>query len=201
MTSFISERTAEYYLVPPFRALLASSYTHVLPFFYWKTREGNIQSRMDDFPSLLTACALFPRRPKIEGERVEMTVNEEVHIMSRLLLEAGIPTFLGFPRVQSLSDFASEFECLWFCSRSSKNSYSSHEIFPGMLRTPDSELLGPFRGGSGIQEYLVRNAARRTWYDLLYALSEVHSKYRDEVPRKNPFMFGPVYKPTYFLMW
>jgi hypothetical protein len=41
MTSFMSEHTAEFYLVPHFRDLLGAGYPHVLPFFYWKTREGN----------------------------------------------------------------------------------------------------------------------------------------------------------------
>jgi hypothetical protein len=50
MSSFISERTVEFYLVPRFKDLLGTRRSFVLPFFYWKTREGGILSRDDNFP-------------------------------------------------------------------------------------------------------------------------------------------------------
>jgi hypothetical protein len=201
MTSFMSEHTVEFYLVPRFRALLNTRYSHVLPFFYWKTREGNIMSRSDDFPALVSVCAMFPRRPKVHGERIEMTVNEEVYLMSEHLRQARIPTFLGFPHVNSLSEFASAFKCLWFSPNSKGNHYTRHEIALGKGATEGSTLFGPFKDGEEIHGYIEANATQQTWCSLLDVLFEVHSKISQEDLIRRRFLFGPPYKPVYFLMW
>jgi hypothetical protein len=201
MTSFMSEHTVELYLVPRFRALLNMRYTGVLPFFYWKRREGSILSHRDGFPALITACAMFPRRPKVMGEQIEMTVNEEVYLMSKHLREAGIPTFLGFPYVNALSEFATDFECLWFSPNSKDFRYTSHEISSGKGTAEYSTLFGPFKDEKEIHGYIEANAIRQTWCDLLDVLFEVHSKISQEDIIKHRFLFGPPYKPVYFLMW
>jgi hypothetical protein len=201
MTSFMSEHTVEFYLVPRFRALLNTRYSRVLPFFYWKTREGGVLSHRDDFPALVTACAMFPRRPKVHGEQIEMTVNEEVNLMSEHLREAGIPTFLGFPRVNSLSEFATDFECLWFSPNSKEIRYTYHEIPPGKGTTEHSALFGLFKNEKTIHEYIDANAKQQTWGNLLDVLFDVHSKISQEDIITSRFRFGPPYKPVYFLMW
>jgi hypothetical protein len=201
MSSFMSERTVEFYLVPRFRALLNTSYSRVLPFFYWKTRESSIMSRNDDFPALVTTCAMFPRRPKVYGERIEMTVNEEVYLMSEHLRQARIPTFLGFPRVNSLSEFATDFECLWFSPNSREISYTYHEIPLGEATTESPTLFGPFKDEKKIHEYIEANATQQTWRSLLDSLFEVHSKISHDDMIAGRFRFGPPYKPVYFVMW
>lgn len=201
MSSFTSEHTVEFYLVPRFRALLNIRYPHVLPFFYWKTREGSILSRSNDFPTLVTACAMFPRRPKVHGERIEMTVNEEVYVMSEHLQQAKIPTFLGFPRVDSLSEFATDFKCLWFSPNSKEIRYTFHEIPSGKGTTERSTLLGPFENEKKIHEYIEANATQQTWCSLLDLLFDVHSRMSHEDMIASRFRFGPPYKPVYFVMW
>jgi hypothetical protein len=201
MSSFISEHTVEFYLVPRFRALLNIRYSHVLPFFYWKTREGGILSHRDDFPALVAACAMFPRRPKVHDERIDMTVNEEVYLMSKHLQEAGIPTFLGFPCVASLSEFVTDFECLWFSPNSKEIRYTHHEISSGNGLTEHSALFGPFEDEEKIHGYIEANAKQQTWISLLDILFDVHSKISQEDIIANRFRFGPPYKPVYFLMW
>lgn len=201
MSSFMSEHTAEFYLVPRFRALLNSRYSHALPFFYWKTREGGNLSHRDDFPALVTACAMFPRRPKVHGEQIAMTVNSEVYLISKYLLEAGIPTFLGFPRVSSLSEFAADFECIWFSPNSTEIQYTSHEIPSGRTFTEHPALFGPFKDEEKIHGYIEANAKQQTWVRLLDLLFDVHSKISQEDMITSRFRFGPPYKPVYFLMW
>lgn len=200
MSSFISERTAEYYLVPRFRALLGTFYSHVLPFFYWKTREGGILSRRDNFPALVTTCAMFPRRPKVHGERVEMTVNEEVYLMAEHLQQVRIPTLLGFPYVDCLSEFATDFECLWFSPVTNARRYTYHEIASNGRQIEGSTLVGPF-DDEAIQEYIEANASPQKWSGLLELLFDVHSKISREEIVRSRFLFGPPYKPVYFIMW
>jgi len=201
MTSFMSEHTVEFYLVPRFRTLLNNRYSRVLPFFYWKTREGGILSRGDDFPSLVTVCAMFPRRPKVYGGRTEMTVNEEVYLMSEHLRQAKIPTFLGVPCVSSLSELAADFECLWFLPNLREASYTHHEILPRNGTSESSALFGPFEDEKAIHEYIADNATPQMWSSLLDQLFDVHSKISRESLIATRFRFGPPYKPVYFLMW
>jgi hypothetical protein len=158
-------------------------------------------SRSDDFPAQITVCAMFPRRPKVYGEQIEMTVNEEVYLMSEHLRQARIPTFLGFPNVSSLSEFAADFECLWFSPNSKNNQYTHHEIARDKGATEGSTLIGPFKDGKEIHGYIEANAAQQTWCRLLDALFEVHSKISQEDTIRRRFFFGPPYKPVYFLMW
>jgi hypothetical protein len=133
-------------------------------------------SRNDEFPALVTACAMFPRRPKVYGERIEMTVNEEVYLMSEHLRQARIPTFLGFPRVNSLSEFATDFDCLWFSPNSREIRYTHHDILRGEPTTECPTLFGPFKDEKKIHEYIKANATQQTWRSLLDSLFEVHSK-------------------------
>jgi|GEM_PF-4892072 hypothetical protein len=201
MSSFISERTAEFYLVPRFKSLLGARYSFVLPFFYWKTREGGILSRGDNFPKLVTACAMFPRRPKVLGQRIEMTVNEEVYLMSEHLQQARIPTFLGFPNVGALSEFATDFECFWFSPTSLGKRYTHHEMVSSHAPSAGSTLLGPFEDETTLCEYIEVNGIQQAWCSLLDSLFEVHSKISGEKIIANRFRFGPPYKPVYFVMW
>lgn len=201
MSSFISERTVEFYLIPRFKDLLGRRFSFVLPFFYWKTREGGILSRGDSFPKLVTACAMFPRRPKMLGQRIEMTVNEEVYLMSEHLQQARIPTFLGFPKVSALSEFATDFECLWFSPASRDKRYTHHDILQSDAPSEGSTLIGPFKDDGKIYEHIGVNAIQQTWCSLLDSLFEVHSKISQEETIANRFRFGPPYKPVYFVMW
>lgn len=130
-----------------------------------------------------------------------MTVNEEVYLMSERLRQVGIPTFLGFPNVSSLSEFASEFECLWYAPNSRNTHYSHHRMAPVMDTTEDCTLFGPFQDGKEIHAYIEANATKQTWCGLLDLLFDVHSKIIQEDIIRSRFLFGPPYKPVYFLMW
>jgi hypothetical protein len=201
MSSFVSERTVEFYLVPRFKALLSAKYSYVLPFFYWKTREGNALSHSDEFPTRVTTCAMFPRRPKVHGEHLAMTVNSEVYLMSEHLAEAGIPTFLGFPDVEAFSRFADDFKCLWFSPNSKRREYTLHQIGPKNGVMEGTTLIGPFESERAIHEHIEANAKQQTWCTLLDLLFEAHSKISQDDMIRTRFRFGPPYKPVYFVMW
>jgi hypothetical protein len=130
-----------------------------------------------------------------------MTVNEEVYLMSEHLQQARIPTFLGFPNVNALSELASDFECFWFSPTSRDRKYTHHEMFPSHAQCEGSTLLGPFEDGRTLCEYIEVNAIQQTWCSLLDSLFEVHTKISEEEIIANRFRFGPPYKPVYFVMW
>ena len=84
--SFISEHTAEYILVPNLLRRLTPHYQHIIPMFFWSTREGNTiaaRTMSDVTVRLLTA---FPRRPKIAAShpnRITMKVNQRLLAYAR----------------------------------------------------------------------------------------------------------------------
>jgi len=114
MSSFMSEHTAEFYLVPRLCDILRTRFSHVLPFFFWSTREGNSTAARTDMPDGFNVCALFARRPKIAGEQLAMTINREVHQTASALSMIDIPTFAGVPLVRSLWDMRHTNEIAWF---------------------------------------------------------------------------------------
>ncbi len=200
--SFISEHTAEYYLVPRFQTLLGIGFAHALPFYFWSTREGNLTSRAQDAADRFLLCALFPRRPKIDGAEILMTVNEEVLAMSAALSDRGIPSFLGIPLVHSIFELASDFECLWF-SFARPLSPLEYVVFPCEGRAPDRSLpILPLRNGQELCEAVRTTARSQKWAEAIETLRSV----RSGVPGDGNYFFyrrglyGPAYKPVYFLL-
>ncbi|MEH3174239.1 hypothetical protein POW79_19805, partial [Enterobacter quasiroggenkampii] len=80
-TSYISEHSAEYYLVPALKAILQEQYSHIAPVFPWISREfSNISKHLhkDDWFHVLV---MFPRRPKFNAYdncEVYVTINREL---------------------------------------------------------------------------------------------------------------------------
>ena len=115
--SFISEHTAEYILVPDLLRRLTPHYQHIIPMFFWSTREGNTiaaRTMSDVTVRLLTA---FPRRPKItvtHPDRITMKVNQRLLAYSRAGAEMGVPVIAGIPLVSSFRDLRPDSPCAWY---------------------------------------------------------------------------------------
>jgi hypothetical protein len=202
LASFISEHTVEYYLVPRFQTLLGVGFAHALPFYFWSTREGNLTSRAQDSADPILLCALFPRRPKIDGSEILMTVNEEVLAMSEALIDKGIPCFLGVPLVHSLLELAANFECRWF-SFARPLSHLEYLVFPCDARAPDPSLpILPLRNGQELCEAVRSTARSQKWVDTIETLRSVRSGVAGDANRffYGRGLYGPQYKPVYFLL-
>jgi hypothetical protein len=197
--SFMSEHTAEFYLVPRFITVLNTRFSSVLPFFFWSTREGNATSRRAFLPDPVRVCALFPRRPKLgDTGNVLMKVNLELFDLASGLSEAGIPVFAGIPLVSSLVELAQAFECNWYCLTASENPCADLEVeCDGGVEIRNGTLRGPLRQNE-VVEIVEARSQPTTWQDMLQTLRSVRNR---EVLGRYHFPFGPVYKPVYFTFW
>ena len=107
---FMSEHTAEFYLVP---ALLRASSTHgvqAFPFYFWSTREGNRVGVESGIGQGLRIAAIYPRRPKVRhagDDRVLIKFNHSLFVAAREGEALGLPVLAGVPLVSSLFDLLS----------------------------------------------------------------------------------------------
>jgi hypothetical protein len=201
MRSFISEHTVEFYLVPRFRQLLSVGYSHVLPFFFWKTREGSWRSRAEVFAGPVSVCAMFPRRPKIQELEITMKVNEEVSAMSTDLQRAGIPTFLGIPLVHSIAELATDFKCLWFSTDPIEGRHAEFEVVCNTEETRHSALDGPIENDWELCQRVKSRSKSRTWCEIADILHVIHGRMNEVDGYRYRYIYGPAYKPVYFVVW
>lgn len=106
LTSFMSERTAEYIILPHLTNILGQSFKSVTPIFYWATREGN-SNNIFSFSAPVKILSMYARRPKINTkmpECVYVKFNQLLFDRSQYLYENGIATIVGVPISQSLAD-------------------------------------------------------------------------------------------------
>jgi len=97
-TSYISEHSAEYYLVPALKRILDSEFEFVAPVFPWLSREFSKVSSSIHLDDKFHVLVMFPRRPKVTGNnrQVFVTINEELedfnsvgmNMVSQLSLDA-----------------------------------------------------------------------------------------------------------------
>src|ERR1019366_6021573 len=92
-TSYLSEHTIEYYLVPRFRQALAIEFTSTLGFFFWASREGSIASRSVCCQEPVRPVAVYRRRRKLGADRSIpiMKVNGELFRAAAEFRHVGFP--------------------------------------------------------------------------------------------------------------
>lgn len=64
-TSFMSEHTAEYALVPDLVAHLGKHFSNIVPVYFWTTREGAHVGRESIGKHTVRVVAAFARRSKV----------------------------------------------------------------------------------------------------------------------------------------
>lgn len=187
-TSYISERSAEYYLVPALKNILQEQYNHVAPLFPWISREFSKISRQLHKDDIFHILVMFPRRPKIninDGKEIYITINDELVVFSRLGEENGVPVIAGCPRALNIWDLANCQSYAWLDL--AKSNYTEH-----LNPVKNMEKKGCLLEKNDILA-LVRKSAifnLENFKDFLLEAKEIQP-YR---------MFGSQYKPVYFLI-
>ena len=181
-TSFISEHSAEFVLVPSMKALLAKKFSIVVPIFPWLSREfGNQAKRTHGF-SEFYVLALFPRRPKISDEGdVLVTINSELSAYKEIALKWGITALAGCPNATILRALATCDECAWIDIDSSYDYLENINCLQGKRLTNEEVIASVLRGEVHTMESL-EEFIRETRYVLPAGF------------------FGMRYKPVYFLV-
>ncbi len=124
---FISEHTAEYYLVPAIVHSMLAHNVQALPFYFWSYREGSrvgIESGLD---RNVRIAAIYPRRPKIRyagDDHVVIKFNQSLFKAAEEGTSLGIPVLAGAPIASSLFDLSEASSRMWF---SMNHTHCPHE--------------------------------------------------------------------------
>lgn len=203
-TSFISEHTAEFALVPEFARIAATRYRRVTPVFFWRTREGtSAASRPSARAQMgIRVVAVFARRPKVlvSGQDfITMKINSQLLRDAGFWGARGMPTFAGVPRASSLDDMCVGVECSWFYLRDvgpAADEFVSLRVEDGALHgLCPNRIDGPLGEGE-ILDHIARSTRPMAWVD---AVEVIKSTQRETETGRWPFGFAG-YKPVFFLL-
>jgi hypothetical protein len=197
-SSFISERSAEYILVPQFCELLNLTYKKVTPIYFWSTREGASHSKASFKNNKVLIVALYARRPKvpnINSEYIELKFNEELFSRSTYLNDNGIPVFGGAPLVTILDDFYIGAPCKWFNIMPAK-LYGDEYIYIRKTGEVEKSVKNVnVVSTSGIIEIIQNSAKEHTWETAINIIR--NNKDNNRISR---WFISGGYKPVYFIL-
>lgn len=201
--SFISEHTAEYILVPDLLRRLTPHYQHIIPMFFWSTREGNTIAARTMRDVTVRLLAVFPRRPKItiaHPDRITMKINQGLLAYSRAGAEMGVPVIAGIPLVSSFRDLRPDSPCAWYDLQALSSEEGDCHIEMAadgsvvaeipVRRTPSEPLTD-----SSIPALLAHSSS----YSWEHAIEILRSLRRSE-PESSGFPFFRGYRPFHFVL-
>ena len=203
-TSFMSEHTAEFILVPRLSQSLSQHWS-VIPLYFWRSREGSNIALECDYGQILKLLAMYARRPKINNpgdDSITVKVNDSLFKRAKYLNEYGIPTIFGIPRISSLFYFKLDCPCSWFIIVPPSSNFCnvefrldiSNNVVLGQL---PKELSGPL-SKKEIYEMIQHKARNMTFSEAIYILKE--REYGSNYAANSFPWFGPNDKPVYFLL-
>ncbi|MCA0992751.1 hypothetical protein [Pseudalkalibacillus hwajinpoensis] len=199
-TSFASERTLEYLLVPKLRALLSHEYK-VVPIYPWKQYEGN-NSGKSSFNSIsIKLFAFFPRRPKVKNpfsRDIEIKINYSLSITSKVLSEHNIPCIAGAPLISSLDELE-ESACMVLFNINGEELGDTYFL----IDKTNSEIIEKM--GSSLSQIIsedllldiIEGCPSMQWDEALKVMDIAKKEARLFDFNK---LYGPRYKPIYFVL-
>ena len=108
--SYISEHTAEYYLVPDLINILKEKYNFVSPLFPWVTRELSSISKKIHQNDKFHLLIMFPRRPKVLNSPdtdVYITINQYLFDFNNVAKSNQVPVIVGWPLAKNIWELPS----------------------------------------------------------------------------------------------
>ena len=195
VSSFISEHTAEFVIVPALTRLLETRFSRIQPFFFWRTREGSATAVASASRGARRVLVVYPRRPKV-GSRSEIWVkfNRELFEDAQYWLPDAVPVLAGVPCAGGMAEIHSRTMCLWFAldgndapedrvCRLVPTSGTASDVPSQARPLSDENLLS-----------LTLAAGQMTWIELV---DRIRSRPRQR--NGGPFYLGG-YKPIYFVL-
>ncbi len=190
-TSFISEHSAEFSLVPALKKILEGKFSCVVPLYPWANRETSKISKFVHKNDEFLIIAMFCRRPKISA-RVEkqicITMNYELEEIKKLGEKKGIPVIAGCPIATNFWELAKTKKCIFL---SIGHQLTRDYIVPimNLMNIKDTPILTTEK----IFE-LINNVCKN---QNVSSFEEFLTYVRIISPHP---IFGSRYKPVYFLL-
>lgn len=201
MTSFFSERTAEYSILPVVVAHLQQRFGAAVPMYYWASREGNTVAREVHDGRHVRMLALYARRPKSVTKRtMSGKLNAELFEFAHRAALHGVPTFAGFPVVRDVFELGEDFRTFWF---SLARDQARDVFFKIDLTRPDSAPIS--EDGSPIRTLeldalgdAASTATVLTWKAAMAAIRD--ARVTPRTTGGGAFWGGSVHNPVYLLV-
>lgn len=203
--SFISEHTAEYVLVPALARILSAKFAHVVPVYFWATREGNETARRSMDRQRVRLISVYARRPKVKEpaqNHILVKLNAQLFEFARRAAPLGIPVFAGVPLASSLASLGLDVQCSWLRLKPE----GTHDRDIEFSLTLDGVKCGDDHGcadwdGPLQPDQLVESVLDSTesvpWERAVENLKQIQSGVRNY--GRWPFFGG--YKPFYLLLF
>lgn len=135
-SSFISEHTAEYVLIPKLTNILKQKYKMVVPVFPWISREGNNLSQLIHNQDKFKIVGFYPRRPKISltDNKILIKINGEFLAGAEEASKINVPILAGCPIVKSFWDLNNDdLKFIWIKLNNNTKYYYEIECNNGNL--------------------------------------------------------------------
>ncbi|HBX7388138.1 TPA: hypothetical protein NQE99_001636 [Klebsiella variicola] len=187
-TGYISEHSAEYYLVPALKKILQTQYSHVAPMFPWLSREFSKFSKLIHKDDRFHVLVMFPRRPKIDiadNSEIYVTINWEVEAFNKIARESGVPVIADCPKAVDIWDLSNCKNYSWLDL--AQSNYSEY-LNPISKLEKNGDLLDKKKILS-----LVRNST-------IFNLKSFEDFFRNAKENQPYRIYGSQYKPVYFLI-
>lgn len=202
-TSFISEHTAEFVLIPILKKILQKEFEFVTPIFPWMTREGSNISKSLHQNDKFKILGLYPRRPKIallDKENIHIKINDQIILGARSGFTLGIPIIAGCPLAKDFWELGNIPNCLWIRLNFKSNKNKEFQIKQGKSLYLDRDLSKVvFHEENEILEYVIENA---NLFDVDGAMEAFRKIKMDSLNFEyySRFYLWGGYKPIYFFL-
>lgn len=190
-TSYINERSAELTLVPYLKKELEKYFEYVVPVVPWLNREASKLSRDVHSQDQFKILGLFPRRPKLteaNNKKIYVTINHDLLVFKQFAEEYMVPVIAGCPVASNFWELSICKRFVWLNITEEKVDNYVNLISCDFGKKPMEEL-----SISEIVELV--NSSELFNID---SLSEFLNVAKYAMPRR--FLFGPKYRPVYFLI-
>jgi hypothetical protein len=189
-TSFISEHSAELSIVPHLKMELEKFFNYVLPIYPWVNRETSKTSKQVHINDRFKVLVLFPRRPKLDhsdNRKVLTTINADLFSFKEFAGTHNVPVIAGCPISTNFWELSKCANPVWI---EINKETTSNYLFP--ISNYGEKVCESLPISSIVN---MINKSRTfdidTFKDFLHESKEV---------MPGVFLFGPKYKPTYFLI-
>ena len=205
-SSFISEHTAEYILVPRICRAIQDYEYRCIPFYFWATREGATKSQLSGAGVNVRLIAVYPRRPKVENpgqEMIDVKFNYSLFQSAIASKNYDIPVIAGVPLASSFTQLSIDTNCTWFYLNPDFTPVDDIIISISVNDHTINRLLGPeleIIQENQLFHYLINKTAPIEWNRCIEIIHELRFIAQD-TNYHNPFMqwFG-MYKPFYIAL-
>lgn len=202
MTSFFSERTAEYSILPTVVTYFRQRFGAAAPMYFWATREGNTIAKEVHAGRRMRVLVVFARRPKIgRGTILLGKLNGELFEFAQGAAQNGLPCFAGFPAVRSVLELGEDFRTLWFPLIGEEQDDLHFQVDLSQSRFAPTAMDGHALQTVELGDLgdAVENARALPWSDLVKAIRSVRHP-RRRTSYGDFFGGASLYAPAYVLV-